>query len=70
MEPIHKLRKNFKDTKIIAITGVPPVREESFSFAEAAAMAFGADQSFVKPVIINELLDAVASLLPNNGGVH
>ena len=61
LEVLMEFRRNFPDTKIIAISGgarnISP--EESLKMAEA----FGAKYTFKKPVDREALLDAVKELL-------
>ena len=61
LETIMELKRNFKDVKIIAISGGSP-KMESFSLLNMAEK-FGATLSIEKPFNDEEIINAVKSLL-------
>lgn len=66
LETIWKLKKDFPHAKIIAFTGgnkyqVESVFKESTSTIKAAKL-LGASETFLKPVDLNELMEAVIKL--------
>jgi DNA-binding response OmpR family regulator len=60
IETIVELRRDFPDTKIIAISGGGKVSPESYL---TMADALGASRTFSKPLDMDEFLEAVQKLL-------
>ncbi|MCD4743999.1 MAG: response regulator [Desulfobacteraceae bacterium] len=60
LEAIRKLRKEFKDIKIIALSGGGFVNPKEYL---KLAKNFGAQYTFSKPVEIKELLKAIKELI-------
>lgn len=60
LETISRLRKEFKDIKIIAISGGGRIGPEAYL---PAALELGADRVFTKPFEIETVLGAVKELL-------
>ena len=70
LEIIRTMKSKSDTTPIIAITGDASRPGETLPYSAAAAISFGADQFFVKPIVIKDLLASVASLIPNIGEIH
>jgi DNA-binding response OmpR family regulator len=66
LETIRDLRRIDPEVKILAVSGGGQSTRLNFL---GAAKAFGADIVLAKPFRINELLDAVKSLLDDDGSV-
>jgi YesN/AraC family two-component response regulator len=59
LEAIRKLRKEYEDIKIIALSGGGFVSPDEYL---KLAKQFGAEYTFAKPVNLNELIDAIKQL--------
>ncbi|WP_028583226.1 response regulator [Desulfogranum mediterraneum] len=62
LETITSLKKEFPDTKIIAISGGGRIGPEAYL---PAAKELGADRIFTKPFDVKELADTIKELLAN-----
>ena len=60
LETISKLKKEYADVKIIAISGGGRIGPEAYL---PAALELGADQVFSKPFDVQKIVDAVKQLL-------
>lgn len=65
IETIIEIRRDFPETKIIAISGGGRITAREYL---ELAETFGADRSLSKPIGREELLAAVRSLLPSGPG--
>jgi CheY-like chemotaxis protein len=65
IETIIEIRRDFPETKIIAISGGGRVTAREYL---ELAETFGADRSLSKPIGREELLAAVRALLPSGAG--
>ena len=63
METITFIRKNFSETKVIAISGGGRMGPETYL---PAALELGADRAFAKPFAMDKLLTAIRELLSND----
>lgn len=68
LEIIQELRQQFKDIKVIAITGGIPGKNIASNVLDAAK-SFGADLALEKPIRMQQLLSDVGDLL-SNGTIH